>query len=175
MLGDCQDGSDEPGTNACMNGLFSCDNAGYVPNTIPSSRVNDGICDCCDGSDEYNGKRQCGNTCNVLAEKMREEQEKAKQLFEVGIVKRRELVQKGAELRNLMRARSEELESKRINLESEKVKFEDIKKLAEAVAKEATDAEDKLIEEENKRQSEIQKRVNSDKLFDRLDNNHDGR
>jgi len=41
---DCRDGSDEPGTSACMNSSFACENLGYVVQSIPSSRVNDGIC-----------------------------------------------------------------------------------------------------------------------------------
>ena len=44
---DCADGTDEPGTAACANGVFFC--GGRV---IPSSRVGDGVCDCCDGADE---------------------------------------------------------------------------------------------------------------------------
>ncbi|CAG7838443.1 unnamed protein product [Allacma fusca] len=52
---DCPaDGSDEPSTSACMNGRFYCTKSTkHYPEYIPSSRVNDGICDCCDGSDEY--------------------------------------------------------------------------------------------------------------------------
>ncbi|XP_078437640.1 calmodulin-binding protein [Wolffia australiana] len=60
---DCPDGTDEPGTSACPEGKFYCQNKGHTPLIIFSSRVNDGICDCCDGSDEYNGKVDCANTC----------------------------------------------------------------------------------------------------------------
>eukprot|EP01041_Mallomonas_annulata_P008285 gene8285-17043_t len=41
------------------------DHQGYSNTSIPSSRVQDGICDCCDGSDEINSKFPtiCSNTC----------------------------------------------------------------------------------------------------------------
>ncbi|XP_066992798.2 uncharacterized protein [Anabrus simplex] len=51
---DCiSDGSDEPGTNACHNGKFHCETQQSRITVLPSNRVNDGICDCCDGSDEW--------------------------------------------------------------------------------------------------------------------------
>lgn len=63
---DCADGSDEPGTSACPNGVFHCTNAGHRPLNIPSSRVNDGICDCCDATDEYSSHVHCENDCSEL-------------------------------------------------------------------------------------------------------------
>ncbi|ORX76401.1 hypothetical protein BCR32DRAFT_271285 [Anaeromyces robustus] len=71
---DCADGSDEPGTAACPGTKFYCDNHGSVGHFIPSSRVNDGVCDydlCCDGSDEYNGGIECPDRCEEL-EKLKE-------------------------------------------------------------------------------------------------------
>ncbi|XP_076056621.1 uncharacterized protein LOC143034449 [Oratosquilla oratoria] len=55
---DCpEDGSDEPLTNACVDVKFKCkQSVNGFPVHIPSSWVNDGICDCCDGSDEWQKK-----------------------------------------------------------------------------------------------------------------------
>ncbi len=70
---DCADGSDEPGTSACPNATFYCANAGHLPASIRSSRVNDGICDpeCCDGSDEFDGKISCPNVCAKVGKEYR--------------------------------------------------------------------------------------------------------
>ncbi|XP_041778275.1 uncharacterized protein LOC121596939 [Anopheles merus] len=64
---DCpDDGSDEPSTSACSRGRFYCKfqrrhNTGRGKDMfISSGRVNDGICDCCDGSDEWLTRRSTG-------------------------------------------------------------------------------------------------------------------
>ncbi|XP_075083054.1 uncharacterized protein LOC107787249 isoform X6 [Nicotiana tabacum] len=51
------------GTAACPAGKFYCRNVGSTPKFLFSSRVNDNICDCCDGSDEYDSTVNCPNTC----------------------------------------------------------------------------------------------------------------
>ncbi|CAK9858796.1 unnamed protein product [Sphagnum jensenii] len=60
---DCADGTDEPGTSACLEGKFYCKDTGITPRRVFASRVNDGICDCCDGSDEYEKRVKCTNQC----------------------------------------------------------------------------------------------------------------
>ncbi|KAJ3151618.1 hypothetical protein HDU86_006037 [Geranomyces michiganensis] len=72
---DCPDGSDEPGTPACETGFFHCLNADHIGADIPTSRVNDGICDpqCCDGSDEYLGYVKCHNNCTEIGATYRKE------------------------------------------------------------------------------------------------------
>ncbi|KAL0230172.1 hypothetical protein PCE1_003734 [Barthelona sp. PCE] len=57
----CNDCSDEPGTSAGIQ--FFCEEYPLGGRYIHSMFVDDGICDCCDGSDEALGV--CPNTCNV--------------------------------------------------------------------------------------------------------------
>lgn len=67
---DCLDGSDEPGTSACGNGMFFCRNQEHFPKSLHSSMVNDGICDCCDGSDEWKNEVLLHNFDIVLQKRM---------------------------------------------------------------------------------------------------------
>ncbi|KAJ3103382.1 hypothetical protein HDU97_010220 [Phlyctochytrium planicorne] len=91
---ECADGSDEPGTSACSNGRFHCENIGHAPDSIPSSRVNDGICDpeCCDGTDEYDGKVACPNRCEEAGRRAKEEFNKVKSVRMEGARLRRRYV-----------------------------------------------------------------------------------
>ena len=100
-----QDGSDEPGTSACSNGKFYCMNKGYKPKILPSSRVNDGICDCCDGSDEWTGPlypsgqsdadtKGCLNVCMEMGKEEREERERLAKVIEEGAKMRNEMIER---------------------------------------------------------------------------------
>lgn len=90
---DCPGGGDEPGTAACPDGQFFCENRGHLAGAIPSTRVNDGVCDCCDGGDEWgvvSGSR-CPNRCQALAA----EHEKEEQQREAGRVLKRQYAEAG--------------------------------------------------------------------------------
>ncbi|KAJ3476466.1 hypothetical protein NLI96_g11139 [Meripilus lineatus] len=81
---DCPDGSDEPGTGACPDTNFYCQNRGHIGALIPSSRVRDGLCepDCCDGSDEAPGV--CPNQCKEIGEAYRAKQDAENKLRKTG-------------------------------------------------------------------------------------------
>ncbi|KAF8883454.1 glucosidase II beta subunit-like-domain-containing protein, partial [Infundibulicybe gibba] len=83
---DCPDGSDEPvGTAACSNNTFYCRNEGHIGATVPSSRVNDGLCvepECCDGSDEHSGI--CPNMCKVVGDVYRKKRDEERKLRKTG-------------------------------------------------------------------------------------------
>lgn len=56
---------------------------------IPLSRLNDGVCDCCDGADETDGLSTCGDICDKVLAEERAAREKALKDFEVGSQKRK--------------------------------------------------------------------------------------
>jgi protein kinase C substrate 80K-H len=66
----CDCGDDEPGTSACSmyssQDLFVCSNQRYVVTSLHSSRINDGVCDCCDGSDEFQSHVKCADNCDEM-------------------------------------------------------------------------------------------------------------
>lgn len=81
----CDCGDDEPETNACSfysSDLFHCKSKVFTNQRIPLSRVDDGICDCCDGSDESIG---CDNNCMALEKLRLEAEEEEKNRKEAGI------------------------------------------------------------------------------------------
>src|SRR5690606_5562336 len=59
-------------TSACPNQKFTCPDLDprLPPSLFPSSRVNDGICDCCNGLDESIGR--CPDRCQHALDTFRE-------------------------------------------------------------------------------------------------------
>lgn len=111
---DCDDGSDEPGTSACVQGRFFCSVQlpDQLPQSVPSGRVNDGLCDCCDGSDEWEGLSPPSGViqaasktaailtapCQNLCEKVVERKEDDKRIKQLGRRHRQEYLRVAAHL-----------------------------------------------------------------------------
>ncbi|XP_054162676.1 glucosidase 2 subunit beta-like isoform X2 [Oppia nitens] len=177
---DCDDGSDEPGTNACPNGHFYCSNLGYIERIVPSSRVNDGICDCCDASDEYNSSAKCPNNCLQMGEQLRQEREQHLILLKEGNAIREKYVEESKQTKENSKHELEELNRQKLQLEEEKNAKEAIKRDAEDREKAALDvykeAEDKIKkekeEEDLKRQQEDEIRF-AEQAFKEMDLNKD--
>lgn len=83
---DCPDSSDEPGTSACPGAHFYCRNEGHIPANILSSRINDGICEpeCCDGSDEFDGRVKCPDSCAKVGREYRKRRQEEENLRRAG-------------------------------------------------------------------------------------------
>ncbi|KAL7053763.1 hypothetical protein AAHC03_026711 [Spirometra sp. Aus1] len=116
---DCRDGSDEPGTSACLDMKFYCENAGHKSKFIFSSFVNDKVCDCCDGSDEYLGYVNCSNTCGHLAEahkadliRIRQNVEKGHEIYKEYVA--RKVVELEEQARRDAEAEEERLEREKL-------------------------------------------------------------
>lgn len=171
---DCEDGSDEPGTNACPNGLFYCENKPYTGSYISTSRVNDGFCDCCDGSDEFDGTIKCENTCEKLFAEIRAQQEAFRQKAEAGYKVKQEYIQQGKRQKDEKVARLSELEAAKDTLLAARNGAEEGKRRAEEPEKEAKDKHEaawNAVKEEKKKAEES---VVAKLAFAELDVNKDG-
>merc|ERR1712039_942128 len=72
---------------------FWCENKGYRGRYVFSSWVGDGLCDCCDGSDEYaNDRVECPNTCHQKAKEEMADILNEKKKFEQGIKMKHSLI-----------------------------------------------------------------------------------
>ncbi|KAK7099862.1 glucosidase 2 subunit beta-like isoform X2 [Littorina saxatilis] len=170
---DCKDGTDEPGTSACANGFFFCENRGHRGSYIISSRVNDGICDCCDGSDEFDEKIKCGNTCDEIGRKEREEREAFRQLQEQGYKIKQEYMQQGKRAKDEKRARLSELEKQMAELTAARDEIQTRKDEVEAPETEAKERHQKAWEELKAARQAEKDRVKAAHAFAELDANRD--
>ncbi|XP_046337021.1 glucosidase 2 subunit beta-like isoform X1 [Haliotis rufescens] len=171
---DCDDGTDEPGTAACPNMKFFCQNRGHVAEDILSSRVNDGICDCCDGSDEYQQEKiQCTNTCDELGRKRREDLLREKELREAGFNIRKQYVEEG--LQNLQTNKDlvEDLEKSKEQLTTDREVLEGRKMEVESPEKEAKETHEKAWEAVKAERQAARDKLKAAQAFEQLDRNRD--
>jgi len=138
---DCEtDGSDEPGTSACVRGHFFCPNRGYKSVTISSSRVHDGFCDCCDGSDE-DGLIVCTNTCEAQGK-----------IAKQGVLKHVEDMEKGAAIRDEWIKEAEQTKLKQND------ELKRLEQQSSELNSQITAAQMKVDEEEEKEKQERERR-----------------
>ena len=130
---DCiETGDDEPGTSACNHGRFYCANKGYRGRYIFSSLVGDGLCDCCDGSDEYGNDRvQCPNNCREKAQEEMSDILAEKKKFEQGIKVKHSLIAVAKSKLNEKQSQKEQIVSDLSTKRDELAQKEEIKKLVE--------------------------------------------
>jgi protein kinase C substrate 80K-H len=157
--------------------MFYCVNAAFKSTYIPATRVNDQICDCCDGSDEYYVDKACPNTCVEKGRAAREEAAKLAQLVRDGFQKRTEMSIRGREIRKEKEEERSRLEVERQLAETAKEQKLVVKNEMEAPEKEALERY-KLLEEEKKKQEEEEEREKTAKeaeeMFNFIDSNEDG-
>lgn len=88
---------------------FYCANKMHQPLRIPSSRVDDTVCDCCDGTDEPDGL--CANTCDEAGRAAREAAARRAEVLAAGQAKRAEFVAQAEKLMAERKTRMAELDS----------------------------------------------------------------
>ncbi|RKO91650.1 glucosidase II beta subunit-like-domain-containing protein [Blyttiomyces helicus] len=139
---DCPDGSDEPGTSACPEGRFHCKNVWHVPAYIASSRVNDGVCDpeCCDGTDEYDGRATCPNICKEVGKRHREKQLEKNRAEIEGARAKLSYIASAEQARVTRSGELERLEQEVTAAQATVDMIEEVKTAAEMREKEAKDA-----------------------------------
>lgn len=175
---DCADGSDEPGTPACTNGSFYCENSGHKPRYIPSTWVNDGVCDCCDASDEYSSGKECLNNCNELGKEARLEQQKAEELIREGNKIRLEMIAKGKQLKTdyqarLVKLHSEYEEAELVKKEKELLKTQAEERERAALEKYKPAEPEQSVAQEGEEDEELQE-SDAEDYFKLLDSDNSG-
>ncbi|KAM6495455.1 Glucosidase II beta subunit-like domain containing protein [Amanita muscaria] len=131
---DCPDGSDEPGTSACTNSVFYCRNTGHIGATIPSSHVNDGLCEpqCCDGSDERPGV--CPNDCKEVGEEYRKQRDAELRIQKTGAKIRSSYIAFAYVERNRLEDEAKKLSTRIADQEKEVTRLRDIADRADSLS-----------------------------------------
>ena len=102
--------------------------------------MNDGVCDCCDGSDEYSGRIACANTCLETGRAAREELSAQAKAHEAGLAARDAMVVAARESGDRTRRELADLEAPLAQKEAALAVLAERKAVAEAAAAAATAA-----------------------------------
>jgi len=127
--------------------LFYCPNVGSTPKRVYASRVNDGICDCCDGSDEagLQARRpnlpKCVNKCAEEGAKQQEERAAKMEALKVGLTKKEAAIKDGKVNQEKWKQEIADKEAKTAELQAAltKAEEEDKAQKAEEAAKKASE------------------------------------
>ena len=134
------------GTSACPNGAFYCPNVGFKPLVINSTFVDDGVCDCCDGTDEPPGR--CISTCRQKGnEEVKMMQQKLSAAM-AGAHKRSQYIDIAVKKRQEW---STSLEQKMLEVEIKRKEVESLKK-----SKEVIEAEERLLKDQQTKAQEVE-------------------
>lgn len=119
----CDCGQDEPLTSACPSSVFSCKFSfskelnlksssdelrkllEKVPEKVPSSFVLDGVCDCCDCSDETGGWIPLVDTCKAAMKALTKAADNEAKALQKGLAVRLKLIE-NAKLKKIEKSRS---------------------------------------------------------------------
>ena len=144
---DCADGSDEPGTSACLSGRFFCANRGFRSQYVRSSHVGDGVCDCCDGRDEY-ASGACPDVCQQAGAAARVEAAEILHKVTAGLDKATRWAAEGSSAKTGWETELAGLKASLLEKQSAADALAEVKKVAEARESELRDAFLKKREEE---------------------------
>ena len=155
---------------------------GHVPRNIRSSRVNDGICDCCDASDEYREGSRCADTCLALGAAEREARRQRLLLLRQGSEVRARLIEEAKSTRTSQTASLAALKAQLTQLQAIQAEKEAVKSAAEAREAEAVArfkqanraASQESQDEEGVRAHEAAEAAAADRAFAHLDSDGDG-
>jgi alpha 1,3-glucosidase len=105
-------------SHECPAGRFLCRNEGHISSCILRSRFNDGICDpeCCDGSDETDGKINCPNRCENVGAAYRKTKAEEARKTRVGAAVRKEYIAFGAKEKSKLEAEVEQVKREIVKL-----------------------------------------------------------
>ena len=145
--------------------------------------VNDGICDCCDGSDEWalQSNSKCVNNCNVLGELSREEFRKQQEILRQGNEIRESYITEANEKKQKIDKQLSQLKQELSGLEKEKDEKHALKEESDQLEREALDKHNAKLDElkqvfeenEAKKAKEEEERI-AMSAFKELDINEDG-